>query len=506
MTQLKKRILSADEKRRVVLLLHEMKSRGLEIPKLKTKILDAKEWNTDENGYFVRDDGKHYKPKGDAGNFIASNSIFSSYFGSRGSGKTAAGAQKALKKIMSGEDGAVLNPSFENFKYSTWPELKQWIPWNMVVPKQRYRQTESWEAARPFTLVFVNGAKMYCKGLHNPEGARGANVNWLWYDEARADITGLAWKIAIACVRVGANTQRWVTTTPASLDHWLYTFFIRQEIPREVIDRLTEVGELQRRTLIETFYGTIEQNKENLDPIFYASLVSAYPTGYLRAREIEGQFANEGGGLGSRSWFDNTTLTDEPDWIARKIRYWDLAASEKKGGTDPDETVGSLVGVDKEKTRFCILQQHGGFWAWDRIKENIQAVARVDGTGVAIYVEQEPGSGGINQVAEIANVLKKDGFTVRPHNPKKDGDRVMAANVWFAEAAKGMWYLVKGAWTERFFGQMDAFPEGSHDDRITSVSGARHELAPIRKWRKLRFMSLSDGIKKDAPKVGIGKI
>jgi len=44
----------------------------------------------------------------------------------------------------------------------------------------------------------------------------------------------------------------------------------------------------------------------------------------------------------------------------------------------------------------------------------------------------------------------------------------------------------------------------SHDDRITSVTGARHELAPIRKWKKLRFLSLSDGMKIDAEKKKMG--
>jgi len=501
-----KHSLSAEDKKKLVLLIHEMKARGMKIPKVKTKILAAKDWNVDENGYFIRDDGKHYVPNEQQERFISSLAIFNLYYGSRASGKSAAGAQKALRKIMEGKDGAILNPSFENFRYSTWPEFRRWIPWNMVVSKQRYRQQDSWEAARPFALVFVNGAKVYCKGLHDPDGARGANVNWLWYDEARADLTGLAWKIAIASVRIGENTQRWATTSPASFEHWLYQFFVKQDIPKEAITLLTDMGELARRPLIETFYGTMQQNKANLDPVIYASLVSAYPTGYLRAQEIDGQFANEEGSLGSRLWFEKTSLTNEPDWIVRKIRFWDLAASEKKMGTDPDETVGSLVGVDKPKEQFCILNQHGGYWTWDKIKENIVAVARLDGAGVAVYIEQEPGSGGKNQVAEIAELLKKDGFTVRPHDPKKDGDRVMAANVWFAEAALGKWYLVKGAWTERFLSQLDTFAPNSksHDDRITSVTGARHELAPIRKWKKLRFLSLSDGMKIDAEKKKMG--
>jgi predicted phage terminase large subunit-like protein len=127
---------------------------------------------------------------------------------------------------------------------------------------------------------------------------------------------------------------------------------------------------------------------------------------------------------------------------------------------------------------------------WDKIKENIRAIARRDGTDIPIYIEQEPASGGKNQVAELANWLKPEGFTVRPHNPKEDGDRVMAANTWYGEAAQGKYWIIKGLWNEEFFMQLNSFPDAPHDDSITSVSGARHSIAPIRKWRKVVFAAV----------------
>jgi hypothetical protein len=51
--------------------------------------------------------------------------------------------------------------------------------------------------------------------------------------------------------------------------------------------------------------------------------------------------------------------------------------------------------------------------------------------------------------------------------------------------------MVKGLWNEHFLGQLDYFPNPAiHDDRITSVSGARHKIAPIRKWRKIKFLAI----------------
>jgi phage terminase large subunit-like protein len=74
---------------------------------------------------------------------------------------------------------------------------------------------------------------------------------------------------------------------------------------------------------------------------------------------------------------------------------------------------------------------------------------------------------------------------------KKLGDRVLAANTWFGEAADGKWYIVKGGWNEAFFSELDYFPNPAiHDDRVTSTSGARHAIAPIRSWKKIQFAHL----------------
>lgn len=482
--------LSPDERKRLYILLTEAKSRGLAVPVSVSNISAKDEWNVDENGYFIRADGQHYEPSETQGEFLRSKARFSLYFGPRGSGKTGAGAQKALQKVKEGYSGAVLNPDFENFRTSTWPELRQWIPWKMVVPKHRYRQAESWEAVRPFVIAFVNGAKLWCKGLKDPQAARGGNLNWLWYDEAGRDKTGMAWNIAIAGVRVGENPQCWATATPRNMDHWMNKFFIQKILPTEVHDLLEQMNSSPDE-MIAYFHGTRKDNEKHLDPLFYISVMTANPTGWMRQQEVEGNFANEEGALGDRTWFNGKLLETAPEWAYKVVRYWDLAASEKKMGTDPDETVGTRLSMNKEKDKFCIENQVSGFWKWDKIKENIRVTAERDGTGVPIYIEQEPGSGGKNQVAELQTYLKQFGFTVRMHNPRDTGDKVMRANTWFGEASIGQFYMLKGAWNEPFLSQLDTFPAASHDDRIDSVSGARHAIAPVRKWRKQKFVTVS---------------
>lgn len=491
--------ITPEDNKRLLALLAEAKVRGIRLPTNITipRTESKNQWNTDENGYFIRSDGRKFEAREELVDFIQCKARFILLRSGRGGGKTVSAAQKAMLKIKEGWSGAAMNPDFENFKTSTWEELRKWIPWNMVVPRQRYRKQNSWEPTRPFTMVFTNGAKLYCKGLKDPESARGPNINFLWYDEGRRDPTGLAWRNAIAAVRVGDNPQAWCSTTPAGSQHWTTTFF-NGEITPEVQKILDEISTDKTQEMFAIFSTSIERNKNNLDPMFYASILSSYPKGYLRAREVDGMVADEEGSLGDREWFKDTILDEEPDWINTAVRFWDLAGTEKKmtpqgKKNDPDSTIGTLLGTDKPKERFCIVDQIGGQWAWKTIKQNVVEVARQDGREVKIYFEQEPASGGKNQVAELIEHIQKElpGWSVQGLEAKKLGDRVLAANTWFGEAADGKWYIVKGGWNEAFFSELDYFPNPAiHDDRVTSTSGARHAIAPIRSWKKIKFAHL----------------
>lgn len=513
-----KRPLSLEEKQRALLIIAELRSRGLSIPEgLSTYALGDLNfdsgWNTDELGYFRKKDGKSFTARSPIIEFINDQSRFILLKSGRGGGKTVGGAQKALKKIQMGESGAVMNPDFENFRTSTWPELQQWIPWNMVVPKHRYRASTSWEAIRPFTIVFLNGARMYCKGLKDPESARGANLNWFWYDEGRRDPTGLGWKNAVAFLRVGKNPQAWCTTTMASLDHWTNTFFTGKDLPKEVEALIRELEERGESQNLFSIYKTSPKENVDIDPMFLASLLSANPSGYLRIREVEGEPSDEGGSLGTREWFEDKDLPEIPDWAVKFTRFWDLAATEQKilkgkKLNDPDETIGTLLGTDKEKDltkkRFVIADQAGGYLIWKQLKEFILDQTRrdVEALGmVTVCFEQEPASGGKNQVAELKEFLETElkkrwgigtnQVKVESLEAKKLGDRVLAANTWFSEANSGQFYYVRGLYVEKFFSQLDTFNGINHDDRITSVTGARHHIAPIQqKFKKIGFLSL----------------
>jgi predicted phage terminase large subunit-like protein len=307
-------------------------------------------------------------------------------------------------------------------------------------------------------------------------------------------LDGLAWQYAIASVRVGYNPQAWVTTTPRGRTHWIYELFEKKNIPDEALELFAKQGSDDE--LVEIFYGTIYENSDNLDPGFMASLLATYPAGWLREQEINGKFVDEGGILGDTTWFRNKTVPEAPEVVKRRLRYWDLAATEKKISgrkrNDPDETVGSkLSWVVGEPDEFYIENQVAGFWEWQDIKDRIVSTAERDGPYVPVVVEQEPGAGGKNQVAEVAIYIKdKLGASWKVQGHRPEGDKVMRANAWFAEAALGQFHLVQGNWNEGFLDQLSSFPEGKHDDKIDSVSGARQVIAPFKAWKHISFLHL----------------
>lgn len=487
---LRQQKMTVEEKRRLASLIAEAKSRGLPLPKEAQIRNPYGNWGVGPNGFFLKSNGIEYVPNEEQEKFIRSTAARVGIFGGRGSGKTAAGAQKALLRIKEGKTGIVMNPDFENLRTSTWPELRMWIPWDMVVPAHRYRRDESWEAVKPFALAFMNGAKMYVKGVKDPESARGPNVNWLWYDEGGRDKTGMGWNIATGGVRIGDDSQAFVTTTPKGTLHWVYKFFVKNEFSDEVKKLLEESA--KDRPFIEYFHITIDQNKHNLTPDFYASMLATYPSGWLRKQELEGQFANEEGSLGHREWFDGHFLPRPPIDVKLRVRYWDLAGTAKKvigkKSNDPDFSIGTLLALTTDD-KFVIEDQVGGQWAWSDIKKNIVATALLDGPTVPIYIEQEPGAGGKNQIAEIQIMVELTGFTIRPHAPQ--GDKVQRANPWFSRAAAGMVWVVAGEWNSKFLEELDNFPtDGIHDDTIDSVSGAFNTLSPFKVWTRLRFLHL----------------
>ena len=176
-----------------------------------------------------------------------------------------------------------------------------------------------------------------------------------------------------------------------------------------------------------------------------------------------------------REWFP---FVDAAPVEARRVRYWDLAASEKKtAGNDPDYTARAKVSL--HEGIYYIEHVGRDRVRWRGVKRLIAQTAELDALlgEVQIGVEQEPGSSGKNIVAEIVSMPELSGrYTVRGYPAVKD--KVTRANPWAAQAEAGNVKIVRGDWDiDAFLNECERFPEGAHDDQVDAVSGAVAMLA-----------------------------
>jgi predicted phage terminase large subunit-like protein len=202
---------------------------------------------------------------------------------------------------------------------------------------------------------------------------------------------------------------------------------------------------------------------------YVASLSQLDPI--TRAQLLAGDWTvRQGGSIFKREWFCD--FADQPPRDLCLVRAWDLAATEAKPGRDPDYTAGVLMGRDTD----------GMFWVCDvrRVRATPQGVERLvcataelDGPDVQILIEEEPGSAGKALSQRYARLLA--GFGVRFERPT--GDKTTRAMPLSSQVEVGRVTLVRGPWTGPFLDEIEAFPQGSHDDQVDAASMAFAKLA-----------------------------
>ena len=91
---------------------------------------------------------------------------------------------------------------------------------------------------------------------------------------------------------------------------------------------------------------------------------------------------------------------------------------------------------------------------------------------MAIWTEQEPGSGG-KESAE-ASVRNLAGFSV--HTDRVSGGNASGRQPLAAQCEAGNVKVVRGAWNQGYLEELCSFPLGSFADQVDASSGAFDEL------------------------------
>jgi predicted phage terminase large subunit-like protein len=262
--------------------------------------------------------------------------------------------------------------------------------------------------------------------------------------------------------KLGDIPMRFRTTSnPGDIgQQWVYDRYINDETrnPKTLVLR-----------------GTLEDNPY-LDPSYDESLQELDPFTYQQLRYGDWS-ALEPGDMFDRSWFK---LVDEPPpahKIVKAVRFWDIAGSAAKPGTNPDWTAGVKMAEvhDMLGNRVYYVLDVVHFRAEpDETERRMQATAEQDGPTVAIREEQEPGSSG----KVVINAHKKGIFAGYSYDGiPSTGDKITRAKPYSAKVNKGHVLLVRGPWNDAYLNELHVFPKpGYKDDQVDGSSGAFNHL------------------------------
>jgi predicted phage terminase large subunit-like protein len=151
----------------------------------------------------------------------------------------------------------------------------------------------------------------------------------------------------------------------------------------------------------------------------------------------------------------------------RVVRAWDLAATPKRPGNDPDWTVGLLLLRD-EAGRFIVLDIVRLRGSPLEVEQAITATARADGETVPISLPRDPGQAPEFQARHFAGLLAGYRFTITPER----GAKLSRATPVAAQAEAGNLALARGGWNHAFLDELRNFPNTNHDDQIDALSRA----------------------------------
>jgi predicted phage terminase large subunit-like protein len=262
------------------------------------------------------------------------------------------------------------------------------------------------------------------------------------------------------------------TTNPGGPGHeWVFARFAAWLDPKH--PRPSESGRLRWYTgddevargtpdaLSRTFVPARLEDNPHVTPEYRAALLQLDPL--RRAQLLSGDWlARPAAGLYfKRDWFRAGRLGER----ITRCRYWDRAASPTG-----DWTVGLRMASDG--TAFLIEDVERLRGTPSQVQTRIRGIAETE-PDVTQVLEQDPGQAGVAEVDAYARLLRGLPFRfVRP-----TGDKVTRALPASAQAEAGKIYCAEGAWRTTLFGELEAFPEGGHDDQVDALSGAVNFLA-----------------------------
>lgn len=171
-------------------------------------------------------------------------------------------------------------------------------------------------------------------------------------------------------------------------------------------------------------------------------------------------------------WFHYIDEDELPPGL-KWLRSWDMAATKSP-------TSAYTAGVKMARNGSDIYIGHVARQRGDpgETEQLIRSTAERDGRAVEIWIEQEPGSGGVNTIWRYQRTVLF-GFVVNPFHPRMD--KLSRAKPFSAVTRYGNVFIVRSkqqdnGWMSVFINEAAAFPTG-FKDQIDSASQAFYILS-----------------------------
>ena len=178
-------------------------------------------------------------------------------------------------------------------------------------------------------------------------------------------------------------------------------------------------------------------------------------------------------------------IEEVPDDVVSWVRAWDLAATEDKKNTRPEDgaayTAGVLIGRRKNG-RFIIADVINRRMNSSDVRQTVLNTARMDkatyGRKVRIRMNQDPGQAGKEQAENYYKMLAGFSVNIVPETGSKETRAEPLSAQWIGPegSESGLVDVLIAPWTETYLGQLESFPESKFKDMVDASSTGFLEL------------------------------
>ena len=430
--------------------------------------------------------------------FLSNSADICIYGGARGGGKTTGMLMEASRHSRNKKFGVVW------FRRSMPEIIREGGVWDEA------HKLWSWCAKfneNEHTLRFYNGARITFAQIQYDQSTSewlGAQIGLLCFDQLETFSEKQFFDL-LAANRSMSGVRPYVRATCNPEPGWLCDFapektgFLSYWISEDGYADLSKIGKIRyfvrrdgqlfwadtAQELIDKYPGeqpksvsfivsTVFDNQILLqqNPEYLASLMAQDHVTRERwlgdaKRGGNWKIREKSGNVFDRNWFKVIYPKDLPNEPYQEVRFWDLAATEKKiGKRDPDHTSGTKMRYYKGKNLFVIMDVVDAQIEPAATDELMWGTACGDGFLCRVRWEREGGASGVRDGYNI--VTKLHGFDAE--GIPSQGDKIQRAKPLATQAKAGNVVLLYGEWNESFKNQLHSFPEGRHDDECDSAS------------------------------------